>query len=741
MTLTSTGVIDTNGNAVSIDGIMSGAGGLTKSGAGTLSLTGVNTYTGATTIGAGTLNANSTEALGSGAASNTLIFTGGTLQAGGTITSPAARGVTLTSTGLIDTNGNAVSIAGVVSGAGGLTKSGAATLTLTGANTYAGGTTINAGTLSVSGGNAVTDAGLVTLADAAGATFQIAGSETIGALTGGGATGGVVSIDVSQSLSLSSGTQTYAGTVSGAGTLTNSGAFQTLNGALSHNAGVNVTAGTLTLGSSSNTYTGATLISSGKGLIVTAPGALGATGAGNETTVTGTGGGAVSGVLGFSHATGINYSTAEKIIGSGVGNTSALTGFASANRGFIQSVLGNNTFAGAIELSANGTSRIGTQTGAQLTLTGAITQGSGITTASILFRVGDSAGDFVTLSNAANSFGGNSQIFTAATAGNYAGVRLGITNGLPTNLTISGFSGTGAGAALDLAGFNQSLNGLITGTTGMSIINMNTGSPSTLTLNPTANQSSSNTLILGGGGLEVINVLKQGSFTQTLSGANTYTGLTDVQAGTLALSGGAAIADTGAVNVAAVAGATLQVSASETIGSLSGGSGASGSVALGANTLTVGNTSTTTFGGTISGTATTGTLVKQGSGMLNLAPGAVLTFDTLTANNGTLNVNSALGTGAGTGVVAVNGGGTKLRFGSVSQTLSSLTIGAGSTVIFTSGPASGAFSDGGGKAGGFGSAASSFGPGASGSTVPEPGTIGLLLVAALGVLNRRRRQA
>ncbi|KAB2641131.1 MAG: PEP-CTERM sorting domain-containing protein, partial [Verrucomicrobia bacterium] len=40
------------------------------------------------------------------------------------------------------------------------------------------------------------------------------------------------------------------------------------------------------------------------------------------------------------------------------------------------------------------------------------------------------------------------------------------------------------------------------------------------------------------------------------------------------------------------------------------------------------------------------------------------------------------------------------------------------------------------KSAGFGSPASSFGGGA---TVPEPGTLGLLLVGALGMLNRRRR--
>src|SRR5260370_5499243 len=108
-----------------------------------------NTYSGSTTIAAGTLNANASSALGDESATNTLIFTGGTLQAGGTITSPSTRGVTLTSTGLIDTNNNSVSIAGVIGGSGGLTKSGTGTLTLSGLNTYTGVTTISAGTLSV----------------------------------------------------------------------------------------------------------------------------------------------------------------------------------------------------------------------------------------------------------------------------------------------------------------------------------------------------------------------------------------------------------------------------------------------------------------------------------------------------------------------------------------------------------------------------------------------------------------
>ena len=97
--------------------------------------------------------------------------------------------------------------------------------------------------------------------------------------------------------------------------------------------------------------------------------------------------------------------------------------------------------------------------------------------------------------------------------------------------------GTGAGTALDLNGKNQSLNGLINGAP-LKVINLDTGNASTLTLNPTADKATTNTTILGGDGLGVINLVKDGTFTQTLSGANTYTGTTTVSNGTLALVGG-----------------------------------------------------------------------------------------------------------------------------------------------------------------------------------------------------------
>jgi autotransporter-associated beta strand protein len=64
------------GDTLTISGAVSGNGGVTKNGGGTLTLNGTNTYNGSTVVNAGTLNANSTNALGS---NNTVQVNGGTL--------------------------------------------------------------------------------------------------------------------------------------------------------------------------------------------------------------------------------------------------------------------------------------------------------------------------------------------------------------------------------------------------------------------------------------------------------------------------------------------------------------------------------------------------------------------------------------------------------------------------------------------------------------------------------------
>jgi autotransporter-associated beta strand protein len=146
--------------AATQSGVISELGGarpLEKIGAGALILTGANTYSGATTITAGTLQ------LGNGG-------TTGSIGAGGIVNNGT----------LALNRSDAVSLANVISGTGGLQHNGTGTTTLTGANTFSGGVGVNAGTLAVSnlaslGAGAVTVAsgGTLQVTNAADATFGL----------------------------------------------------------------------------------------------------------------------------------------------------------------------------------------------------------------------------------------------------------------------------------------------------------------------------------------------------------------------------------------------------------------------------------------------------------------------------------------------------------------------------------------------------------------------------------------
>ncbi len=148
-------------------------------------------------------------------------------------------------------------------------------------------------------------------------------------------------------------------------------------------------------------------------------------------------------------------------------------------------------------------------------------------------------------------------------------------------------------------------------------------------------------------------------------GPSSYAGTFNVTAGILQLDGGTAMGDLAAINLANVAGAGMTISgAPETIGSLGGGGAIGGNVSLSTSLVAGGNNNSTIFNGVISGA---GSLTKNGTGNLTLGPSPGNTYSGgTTINGGKLFANNIVGSGTGTGAVAVNSGGTLGGIGTVS---------------------------------------------------------------------------
>jgi autotransporter-associated beta strand protein len=204
-----------NSNTVAILGVIAGTGALTKTGVGILNLQGANTYSGNTTISAGTLQLGAANVIPNGANKGDVTVTGtldlnmfsdtvNGLSGAGTIDNSAAGAPKLT----VGNNNATSTFSGVIKNTAGtlaITKIGSGALTLSGANTYVGATTLLAGTLLIT--NTCLGAGAITCnAGTLGGTGSVSGAVAInsGATFSPGVSG-VGTFTVNNNLTFASG--------------------------------------------------------------------------------------------------------------------------------------------------------------------------------------------------------------------------------------------------------------------------------------------------------------------------------------------------------------------------------------------------------------------------------------------------------------------------------------------------------------------------------------------------------
>ena len=516
------GTFNTNAaTTLTLGGTISGVGGLSKSGAGTLTLTGTNTYQGNTTITAGALAVSTDANLGAATGILTL-RTGGALQFLANFTSN--RNVTIgPGNAVFDTNGHDATLGGAISVGSSSTelhKIGAGTLTLTGNNTYTGQLQINAGTLILTGDN---QPSITPTPINSGATLQIGNGGGTGSLTGNVTDDGLFIINRSNAY-------TFGGVISGAGSFVQMGA------------------GTTTL-TATNTYAGATAVNAGT---------LQA-GAAN----------AFSAVSAFTVASGatLDLASLNQTIGSLAGAGSVTLGSATlTTNGDNTSTIFSGTIAGT-----GGLTKIGAGT---LTLSGAGTYSGATAVNAGTLQAGaanafSAASAFTVASGATldlNSF--NQTIGSLAGAGS---VTLGsatlTTNGDNTSTTFSGvISGSGSlakigGGTLVLSGVNTYSGGTTLAAGTLRLENdqaLGTGALTTtgsvvdyangVTIaNPIVVNSNTTQLQVTTGSATQAGVISElngprpiekiGAGTLVLTAANTYSGATTITAGTLVVNG------------------------------------------------------------------------------------------------------------------------------------------------------------------------------------------------------------
>jgi len=582
----------TTGDTFTVTQQMQGAGSLTKDGAGTLTLTNSNTFTGGTTLNAGTLQLSGGD--NRLAATGAITITGGTLDLGGntqnTSGAVAFQGGTVTNGTIYKTgaayNAQSGTVSAILTGTAGMTKSGSDLLTLSAANTYTGGTTINSGFLQLSGGdNRLATTGAITIT---GGTLDLGGySQGTSLLPQSGAVsfqGGTV-----QNGTIYKSGTAYDGqagdivaTLAGAVGLTKntSGALY-LYAVNTFSGGTTINAGTLQLVGGNNR-----LLNSGD-IIIKSGGTLDLDANSQSTT----------GVVSFQGGT-VQNGTLSK---SGVAydaQSGTVSAVLSGAAGLVKSNTGTLTLTGANTYSGGTTINAGT-----LTLSGGdnrLAPSRAITiTGGTLNLGGQNQGTSSSPQSGAVSFQGgivqNGTIYKSSTAyGGQAGTvsailagTAGLTKTTTDMLILSGantYSGgttisagtlqlsggnnrlytsgaiTLSGGTLDLGNYSQSTSGAVSFQSG-------TVQNGTITKSGAAYDAQAGTIsaILAGS----VGLTKTTSGTLTLSGSNTYTGATQISGGVLGLASTGQIDTDSAISTDSTA--TFQINGgTHTVGTISG---------------------------------------------------------------------------------------------------------------------------------------------------------------------------
>ncbi len=594
-----------------------GGGSLVKSGTGTWTLAGANTYTGTTAIQQGTLsvnsiavnsgasalgNATSSVLLGNSTSKGTLAYTGNgvnftrgfTVGAGGGEFDVTTSGQTVTiATGGVSTTGagsftlggaGSTTIASAITGTGGLAQTGGGTLTLTnGGNNFSGPVTISAGVLTVNSG--ATLASATSPLAISGGTLNLNNSaQTIGSLAG---PGGTINLGSGHTLTDNQTiTSAFAGALAGSGSFVKSGAGAlVLNGTDTYTGTTTVSGGTLQFGKQTALYNNTPASWTATNLVVNS----GATLALN--------------VGGSGEFTPTNVDT--------------LVALGTTNGGFK-----GGSFIGFDTTNAGGT----------FTYNSNIVNPGGNSLGVVKLGTG------TLVLGGANTYSGDTNV-------NSGTLKLGAASALSPNTKLN----VAPGASFDASGFTQTFSDL----SGSGSLNVGSG----VTVQPTGASTFTGTLS-GSGGFTM-----SGSGTLTLGAANSFQGPTVVSSGTVKLGAPGALPANTPVTLST--GATLDLNGnSATLGKLDG---VGGTIALGGATLTINQTANTVFSGVLTGS---GGLTKSGNGQLSLTGTQPFTGNTI-ISGGELKLNGSA-TGSAFSITSGQLSGN--------ATVGSLTVGAGGTV-------------------------------------------------------------